>query len=73
MNRISSAEFRRTYARLDRETAVTVNGHPIGTWFPAAEEQRLRSAIRLMLMTHHADETDIAACAVCRSARQLLE
>jgi hypothetical protein len=34
MDRIASAEFRRTYARLERPVEVTVNGHVIGTWTP---------------------------------------
>lgn len=34
MDTLSSAEFRKTYARLTRPTVVTVNGHPIGTWTP---------------------------------------
>jgi hypothetical protein len=32
---ISSAEFRRTYAKLRRPTSVTANGHLIGQWIPA--------------------------------------
>jgi hypothetical protein len=34
MDIISSAEFRKTYARLTKPTKVTVNGHMIGTWTP---------------------------------------
>lgn len=34
MDTISSAEFRKSYARLNRITVVTVNGHIIGKWTP---------------------------------------
>jgi len=34
METISSAEFRKTYAKLAVTTLVTVNGHVIGTWRP---------------------------------------
>lgn len=34
MDTISSAEFRRAYAKLLRPTVVTVNGHAIGVWQP---------------------------------------
>jgi len=34
MKSTSSSEFRKTYARLDETTEVTVNGHVIGRWVP---------------------------------------
>jgi hypothetical protein len=34
MDSISSAAFRKTYAKLTAPTTVTVNGHRIGTWMP---------------------------------------
>jgi hypothetical protein len=34
MDRMPSAEFRRSFARLTEPTLVTVHGHPIGTWTP---------------------------------------
>lgn len=34
MDTISSAEFRKVYAKLTRPTIVTVNGHTIGRWLP---------------------------------------
>ena len=34
MDTISSAQFRKTYAKLVGEVTVTVNGHPIGRWTP---------------------------------------
>jgi hypothetical protein len=36
MDVLSSARFRTTYAKLVKETLVTVNGHPIGRWTPIA-------------------------------------
>jgi hypothetical protein len=38
MDVISSAEFRIRYAKLIAPTLVTVNGHPLGTWTPAAAQ-----------------------------------
>jgi hypothetical protein len=35
MDTISSAEFRKTYAKLTEATIVTVNGHAIGVWNPS--------------------------------------
>lgn len=35
MKTISSAEFRKTYPRLDEPVSVTANGHVIGAWVPA--------------------------------------
>jgi hypothetical protein len=34
MDEMSSAEFRKRYAKLTKPTTVTVNGHPIGQWIP---------------------------------------
>jgi len=34
MDTIASAKFRKTYAKLTEITAVTVNGHAIGIWYP---------------------------------------
>ena len=34
MKTISSAEFRKTYQRLEEEVEVTANGHAIGVWRP---------------------------------------
>ena len=34
MNELPSAEFRKRYAKLTEAVVVTVNGHPIGRWFP---------------------------------------
>jgi hypothetical protein len=34
MDVLSSAEFRKQYAKLTEPTTVTVNGHVIGTWMP---------------------------------------
>jgi hypothetical protein len=34
MDRLSSADFRKRYASLTRDTLVTVNGHVIGQWTP---------------------------------------
>jgi hypothetical protein len=36
MNALPSTEFRKTFARLTERTIVTVNGHVIGSWTPAA-------------------------------------
>lgn len=36
MDALPSAQFRRLYASLKEPTAVTVNGHVIGTWVPGA-------------------------------------
>lgn len=35
MDEISSAEFRKRYAKLEAATRVTVNGHVIGVWTPS--------------------------------------
>lgn len=35
MDTLPSTEFRKRFARLTARTAVTVNGHLIGTWLPA--------------------------------------
>jgi hypothetical protein len=35
MDVLASTEFRKVYAKLTRDTRVTVNGHVIGTWSPA--------------------------------------
>ena len=50
MDTISSAEFRKTYAKLTRAVVVTANGHPIGVWTPGtivggppAEAERVRA------------------------------
>lgn len=37
MDTTSSAEFRKTYAKLTQPTAVTVNGHRIGLWLPVVD------------------------------------
>jgi hypothetical protein len=34
MDRLSSVEFRKSYAKLTEPTDVTVNGHVIGRWVP---------------------------------------
>ena len=34
MDKLSSTEFRKTFAGLSKPTEVTVNGHTIGTWRP---------------------------------------
>jgi len=48
MDTISSAEFRKRYAKLTDHTEVTVNGHVIGRWTPisAAIDSRSIDAIR---------------------------
>ena len=35
MDTLSSAKFRKSYARLTEPTIVTVNGHSLGMWVPA--------------------------------------
>lgn len=35
MDRLTSAAFRKTYARLREPVEVTANGHVIGTYIPA--------------------------------------
>jgi hypothetical protein len=39
MNELPSTEFRKTFARLREPVTVTVNGHPIGTWYPYAHRE----------------------------------
>lgn len=36
MHKVTSTQFRVLYASLKEPTQVTVNGHVIGTWMPAA-------------------------------------
>jgi hypothetical protein len=38
MDTISSAAFRKSYAKLTDPTVVTVNGHALGTWIPQGHE-----------------------------------
>ncbi len=42
MNELTSSEFRKQYAKLSEKTAVTVNGHIIGTWDPVEPRLYLR-------------------------------
>ena len=37
MRTIASSQFRIIYASLTEPAVVTVNGHKIGTWYPATE------------------------------------
>lgn len=47
MDELPSTEFRRQFARLSKVTTVTVNGHPIGVWYPGPPE-RPASSVRDM-------------------------
>jgi hypothetical protein len=61
MNAISSAEFRRTYAKLTEPTIVTVNGHPIGTWTPGFDHADLpRPVLDQMLSAFTPDAPAVA-------------
>lgn len=40
MDTISSADFRKGYAKLTKLTAVTANGHVIGVWDPSIDGRR---------------------------------
>ena len=52
MDEMTSTEFRKVYAKLKDRTAVTVNGHVIGTWVPMdAPTYRMETPAML-----HADE-----------------
>jgi hypothetical protein len=46
MDTISSAEFRKTYAKLTKTTIVTVNGHPIGEWRPTGDTSAFEELIK---------------------------
>jgi hypothetical protein len=38
METLPSSEFRKTYASLTEPTSVTVDGRPLGTFYPAGQE-----------------------------------
>lgn len=45
MDVLSSADFRRIYAKLATETLVTANGHVIGRWVPIGRADEVRTYV----------------------------
>ena len=55
MNELPSTEFRKTFAKLEEETLVTVNGHPIGMWSPTNASSSIAWVMEYLPKLIHAD------------------